>query len=310
MDSFLINLLNPDKFSREMSEQQLESLKSQNPLHFCELLIKTIQSHSNESLQLLSIVLLRQYLPKAWPNLDPNSKLLIKSSLISTLQTCNSWNLAKNTSFAVSELAIYIIQSETGEKWPNFLGFLLKGIQSEDLYTKFASFSIISEIVPYFAETFSKIKEKLVPIFIKNLGDGTPEIKIAAIKAFTVFISVINTAETLKYSEMLKNLLEAVRFMCVNFGDREENCVKYLIELAETEPLYFKANLILCFEFSDTVAKEVNSLGLKVNLIEFMVILIEKHSSSFFDKNNILSGICELITEALSQCTADPFHLK
>ena len=310
MDNVLINLLNPEKFSREISEQQLENLKSQNPSQYCELLIKTIQFHSNESLKLLSVLLLRQHLPKAWQNLDPDSKYSVKSSLISTLQACNSWNIAKNISFAISELAIYIIQSDTGEKWPNFLGFLLKGIQSEDFYVKFASFSIISEIVPYFADTFSRLKEKLVPIFIKNLDHGTPEIKIAAIQAFTVFISVINTAETLKYSEMLKNLLEAVRFMCVSFGDKEENCVKYLIELAETEPLYFRTSLKLCFEFLETVTKEVTSLGVKVNLLEFMIILIEKHSSSFFDKNNILSGTCQLITEALSQCSLDPFSLE
>lgn len=302
MESFFFNLLNPDKSIRELSEQQLEDLKTQNPFQYCESLLKLTQSSPDESLKLLSTVLMRQFLPKVWPKLDPSLKSIIKNSLLSTLQSCQSWNIAKNVSFVVSELAVFIIQSETGEKWQNFLAFLIKGIHSEDLYLKFGSFIILAEILPFFSETFVRLKEKLMPIFVKNLDESVPEIRKVVIQAFTVFVSVVNTAETLCYADMLKHLLGAVKFMCLTFDENGENCVSCLIELAETEPLYFKTNLKSCFEFFDEVFRKVASLGLRVNLIEFMVILIEKHSSSFFDKNYALSGTCQLITEALSEC--------
>ena len=305
MEGLLNNLLSPDKSSRETAEMQLEQLKCKNPFEFLQSLITTFTSTQEDNEKLLCCVILRQALPRSWSQLDSSSKSSIKSFLLNGFSCSSSWNTARNASYVISDLAIYIIQSETGEKWQNFLSFLLKSLKSRNLYQKFSGFLILSEIVPFFADTFSKLKDKLLKIFMKTIESSYFELRRATIQSFTIFISVINTSETLNYSEMLNPLLSSIQVLCLHSLEHGEACVKSLIELAETEPFYFKADLGTSFTFVEAVIGKVSAQNLKVNLLEFLMILIEKHVTVVFNKRQLLAGTCELIFNVLTQVGVD-----
>ena len=298
MEEVLINLLSLDKDFRDKADLYLNQIKASNPAKYCEGLLSVLDSGSEENIKLVSIVLLRQSLPGLWNSLENDFKVVVKSKLLACITCMNSWNLAKNLACAISELAIGIIQSSTGEKWPSILSSVITPLQGDNSYTKFISFLILSEIIPYFCETFAKLKRKLVPIYIKHLQSPLPQLRFIVIHSLTVYISVINTSETGQYAETIKPLFSSVHYLCLEYPEYSQNCLKSLKELAESEPLYFKQDFSTIFSFFEELRK--NSLVfVKVALMEFIVSLIGKHRSSLLDKREYLVSISNGVLESL-----------
>lgn len=300
MEEIFTNLLSLDKDCREKASFHLEQIKANNPVEYCESLLNVLNSDTQENNKLVSIVLIRQSLPGLWDLFENDFKVLVKSKLLASIPLMNSWNLAKNLACTIAELAVRIIQSATGEKWPSILSSIITPLQGDNYYMKFISFFVLSEIIPYFCETFAKLKRKLVPIYIKHLQSPLPELRFVVINSLIVYISVINTSETDQYAETLKPLLSSVHYLCLEYPEYSQSCLKCLKELVESEPLYFKQDFLAVFSFFEELCRNAQ-VFVKVPLMEFIVVLIEKHRSSLLDKRSFLV----LITESILNCLVD-----
>lgn len=300
MEEIFTNLLSLDKDSRENASAQLDQAKAANPVQYCESLLSVLNSGTQENSKLVSIVLIRQSLPGLWDSFENDFKVFVKSKLLASIPAMDSWNLATNLGCAIAELAVRIIQSATGEKWPNILSSIITPLQGDNCYMKFISFFVLGEIIPYFCETFAKLKRKLVPIYIKHLQSPLPQLRFAVINSLIVYISVINTSETEQYAETLKPLLSSVHSLCLEYPEYSQNCLKCLKELVESEPLYFKQDFLAVFGFFEELCRNAQ-VFVKVGLMEFVVVLVEKHRSSLLDKRSFLV----LITDGILNCLAD-----
>jgi hypothetical protein len=192
-----------------------------------------------------------------------------------------------------------IIQSNSGEKWQNFLTFLISSIQSENIFTKFISFLVLAEIIPFYFDTFSKFRRKLIPIYLKNLEASQAELRFSAIHSLTVYISVINSSEPSQYADTLRPLLKSAEFLCQMFPEQAENSLKSLVDLAEAEPLYFKQDLAGLQLFLEEIRKNCSSLTVKTLVIELVVNVVELNVASVIDKSQFLMSLCHALLEEL-----------
>ena len=164
MERILDFLLDNDKETRDQANSQLNEIRSRNSDEFLGELIKSFKSLEAEDKKLLVLSLIKQNLPFLWESLPDHMKNWIKCELLNCASLTSTWKLSKYLSSTISDLATLIIQSGTGEKWSNFLTFLVSSIQSENQHTKFISFLVLSEIIPFYYDTFSKFRRKLIPL--------------------------------------------------------------------------------------------------------------------------------------------------
>ena len=136
-------------------------------------------------------------------------------------------------------------------------------------------------------------------MFSRHLENLEIEVRSLAIYCFTILVSVINTPETMYYIELLQPLLRSVNYLISKPGNYGEEALRALCELAETEPLYFKAGILWCFNFGKAICMNNYIVGCKYLCLEFLVILIERHANAVFDKKVILCGTCDLIMHVL-----------
>ena len=304
MERILDFLLDNDKETREQANSQLNELKNRNSDEFLEELMKSFKTLEEEEKRLLVLSLLKQNLPFLWESLPDHLKNWIKCELLNCASLTSTWKLSKYLSSTISDLATFIIQSGTGEKWSNFLTFLISSIQSENQYTKFISFLVLSEIIPFYYDTFSKFRRKLIPLYVKNLDHPQAELRFSAIHSLTVYISVINSSEANQYAETLRPLLNSVLYLCTSSTEEAKSSLKSLIELAESDPVYFKQDISLLASFMEKVRKDCQSIQIRVLVIELIVNVVELNVGFLIDKREFLMALVHLILEDL--VTASP----
>ena len=153
---------------------------------------------------------------------------------------------------------------------------------------------------PYFANEFLNYRQELYESFSKHLENPEAEVRSASIQAFTLLISVINTPKTMYFIELLKPLLKAVLSLSFNLYLLEEG-LKSLRDLAETEPIYFRPRLFFCFSFTDILCKQDLQIRVKYLCLEFLTVLVERHSQLICDNKNAIPGICELFSIGIKE---------
>ena len=289
------DLLNSNKEIRESAEGLLQRLREECPHKLIINFIVLIKEDTGDNMKSLAAVLLKQVIPQRWSVIDNNSKVIIKKLLLELLTMVPDWSLIKKICDIVADLAITIFRAEVRENWINFISFIFHSLASSNNYQVFAGFKILTSLLPFYSDDFSNYHELLYQSFSKHIENPEKEVAAGAVQALTSLISVINTPETMYFTELLRPLLKSVLSLSSCSSNLAEESIKNLRDLAETEPFYFKSQLAWCFASGQTLCKQSVMIGCKYIFLEFLVVLLEKHKASLWTKKEILSQTCELL---------------
>lgn len=300
----LLNLLNIDKLKRLNAEEQLQYLKAQSPpLLMCsltEILFDPISSN----LKSLSLVLLKQYVHLFWLQIDISSQEFIKNKLLISLHSFSNADLLKKCCDVISEIAIQKHKTPNNNNSSNILPIILNNLFSDNNNLIFSSFQILFTIYPYNIEDLTQFQENLYTAYSQHLENPNIEIISICIQSLTLTISIINTSESMSYASLLQKILQAILNVCLKSQYLGEICLKSLRDLAETEPLYFKSQIMSCFNFADILCKQSIGLPCKYICIDFITLLVEEYAQIIRNKKTVVEGLFVLfmrnIIESLS----------
>ncbi|OMJ73702.1 hypothetical protein SteCoe_27545 [Stentor coeruleus] len=292
----LKNLLNADKQTREVAEQEIQSLKLNTPDLLISSLTSLLLDPIADDIKSLSAVLLKQYLASLWVQLDRHLQYNIKQKLLDSLQRISNISLLKKCCDVISEISIQTYKEGDLESRSHIVNFLMESLESQTNSMIFSSFQILLVIYPFYIEEFSMYKEVLFQAYYKYLESSECEIRGICIQAFNVMISVVDGAEAMYYAELLQNLLKSIIFICGMSEYLAEVCLKSLRDLAETEPLYFRSRILWCFSFTENICKMQVGVGCKYLCMEFVTLIVENYSQLISQKKIVLEGLFVLFT--------------
>ncbi|XP_042492901.1 importin-4-like, partial [Macadamia integrifolia] len=155
LELLLIQFLMPDNDARRQAEEQIKRL-AKDP-QVIPALVHHLRTAKTPNVRQLSAVLLRKKITGHWAKLPPQTRQLVKSSLIESITMEHSPPVRRASANVVSIIAKYAVPA--GE-WPDLLPFLFQcsqSVQEEHREVALILFSSLTETIgntfqPYFAD--------------------------------------------------------------------------------------------------------------------------------------------------------------
>lgn len=232
----------------------------------------------------MSAVLLRKLLTRAdstsfiFSRLSPSTQTNIKSVLLLQLQKEDNRSIHKKLCDTVSELAASVLLDGA---WPELLPFVFQCLVSGNTKLQESALLILSRLSQFVGEALVSHADTLHTVFSGFLGtdNGDFDLKIAALEATTNYIMncLPSASEMEKFQDMLPLMIRTLT-EALNKGNETsaQEALEFLIELAATEPRFFRKQLVDVVDSMLQVA-EAESLeeGTRHLAVEFVVTLTE-----------------------------------
>jgi len=191
--------------------------------------------------------------------------LLFSSLSVQQKQVCD----------CVAELGAGVIE-ENG--WPELLPFIFQCVQSGQERLMESAFLIFEELARHVMEVLTKYLGTLHSALTGGLSHSSVDVKLAAFKATTAFISGIeNAADRDQFQSMVPLMLQTIG-VALNAGDEDaaQDAVRRLIDVAEEHPRFLRKQLPDVVNAMMQIA-ETDSLdeGTRSLAAEFLVTLCE-----------------------------------
>jgi len=309
--AMLSAVLAPDNQIRKQQEALLLALRKDHPNEFVMTLLKILFQSQDDSIKVLSAVLLRQIFSslhptlQTWAVLTPTTQGLVTSSLLQLLEKETNWVLAKRLGETISELAVLLLAGDSPTGWPGLLNFL---VNSFNVGTKqaAASMHILGGLCTFFHQELLQQSEALAKVCISSLESAEIVLKVSTIEFLSNFLGILERNEMVAFQEVLPFFLRAV-VSIVNQSEKDgEEALKNLRDLAETEPEYFKGKLNLSWELVEYICNmTTDNLGVKNLALDFIVSLAGKLDSEFKKNQTLCEALCTQIFKVMVSIEQD-----
>lgn len=210
-----------------------------------------------------------------WPTLLPATQQTIKTELLNSLKDEQNRSLTRKVCDCTAELGAGIIE-ENG--WPELLPFMMQCVQSGEPRVMEPALLIFDQLAKYVMPVLQQYLGTMHGALTACLGHENMDVKLAAFKATTTFITFLeNAADRDQFQSMVPLLLNVVG-AALNSGDEvaAQEAVEQLIEVAEEEPRFLRRQLPDVVNAMLQIA-ETDSLdeGTRRLAAEFLVTLCE-----------------------------------
>ncbi|KAK5847578.1 hypothetical protein PBY51_016695 [Eleginops maclovinus] len=283
------NLMSPDNNIRKQSEEAYDTIVGQTKITF---LLQAIRDASAaEEVKQMAAVLLRRLLSSSFEDIYPGLTLemqtVIKTELLTSIQTETSPNIRKKVCDIAAELTRNLIDDDGNNQWPEVLKFLFDSVNSDSVSLRESALHIFWNFPGIFGNQQQHYMEVIKRMLVQCMQDqDNPHIRTLAARAAASFVlsNEGNTALLKHFSDLLPGILQAVNESCYQSDD---SVLKSLVEIADTAPKYLRPNLEatlqlclkLCADSNLTNMQRQLALEVIVTLSETAAAMLRKHTA-------------------------------
>eukprot|EP00047_Mylnosiga_fluctuans_P003070 m.227329 g.227329 ORF g.227329 m.227329 type:complete len:1114 (+) comp11571_c0_seq1:98-3439(+) len=262
-DELLLASLSSENAVRENSETQLTELLDNQPDTLAVYFLYAMRHSPHLEAKQTAAVLFRRYSFHAtddqasfWPRCQPATQAALKVELLESLGddapsdvrhkiSDAVAHVAKNISFAQMKLAAEQQQQPQEHFWPELLQRLWTFMQSPSPALRESALRIFSVVPSVFGDQLTRYINEVATVLNVGLQDAANiDVQLAAAKAFVTFIQNIKNEHRGPFVSLIPVVLQVVN-LCLERGkiDGAQICLEALIDLAETEPKFFRTML-------------------------------------------------------------------
>ena len=309
--AMLSAVLATDNQIRKQQEALLLALRKDHPNEFVITLLKILFQSQDDSIKVLSAILLRQIFSslhpslQTWVLLTPTTQSLVTTSLLQLLEKETSWVLAKRLGETISELAVLLLAGDSPTGWPGLLSYLVNSFNVGPKQAA-ASMHILGGLCTFFHQELLQQTEALAKICTSSLESSELVLKVSTIEFLTNFLGILERNEMAAFQDVLPFLLRAV-VTIVNQSEKDgEETLKNLRDLAETEPDYFKGKLNLAWELVEYICNmNTDNLGVKNLALDFIISLSAKLETEFKKNQVLCEALCSQVFKVMVSIEQD-----
>ncbi|XP_031381513.1 importin-4 isoform X1 [Punica granatum] len=301
LELLLIQFLMPDNDARRQAEEQIKRL-AKDP-QVVPALIQHLRTAKTPNVRQLAAVLLRKKITGHWAKLPPQTKQLVKDSLIESITLEHSPPVRRASANVVSVVAKYAVP--VGE-WPDLLNFLFQCSQSSQEDHREVALILFSSLTETIGNTFRPHFADLQALLLKCLQDETSSrVRIAALKAVGSFLEFTNDGdEVVKFREFIPSILNVSR-QCLASGEEDVAVLAFEIfdELIESPAPLLGESIKSIVQFSLEVCSsqnlEPNTRHQAIQIISWLA----KYKSNSLKKYKLANPILQVMCPLLAQST-------
>ncbi|KAK1876487.1 Importin-5 [Dissostichus eleginoides] len=283
------NLMSPDNNVRKQSEEAYDTIVGQTKITFLLQAIRDVSAA--EEVKQMAAVLLRRLLSSSfeeiYPGLTLEMQTVIKTELLTSIQTETSPNIRKKVCDIAAELTRNLIDDDGNNQWPEVLKFLFDSVNSDSVNLRESALHIFWNFPGIFGNQQQHYMEVIKRMLVQCMQDQeNPHIRTLAARAASAFVlsNEGNTALLKHFSDLLPGILQAVNESCYQADD---SVLKSLVEIADTAPKYLRPNLEatlqlclkLCADSNLTNMQRQLALEVIVTLSETAAAMLRKHTA-------------------------------
>eukprot|EP00440_Ansanella_granifera_P037021 gb/GFBE01040173.1/.p1 GENE.gb/GFBE01040173.1/~~gb/GFBE01040173.1/.p1 ORF type:complete len:1119 (+),score=434.13 gb/GFBE01040173.1/:1-3357(+) len=295
-------LTNSDNTVRQKAETMYQTAKAGNPDQLLQGMLGVMGSAQvEENIRRHCGVLFRQLCTRGpekdfvFARAQPNTKLQVAGALLQLFEAEANPKLQKNIGSVVTKLAEYVCDEDDPrgslqpgtDGWPNLLQtiFRLANVQSATSVTSCENaLTVLKDLVPNM-KTHIRNHQAPLGAVIQN-GLGSPEVKhkIATLLLICDMVTEMEKKDWAQLTGTVNSLVQVLYALAQAKMEEElSTCIQAFVEVATTEPDFFKGTLQSNKEpavFMATVvrSKEVQDGGVRGLALEWMVSFLEKRA--------------------------------
>ncbi|KAL5767885.1 hypothetical protein ACOSP7_014471 [Xanthoceras sorbifolium] len=289
-ETLISSLMSSSNDQRSHAESLLTLLRQSHPDSLTLSLARVLTSSSLPESRAMSAILLRKHLTRAdsdsfiYARLSPSTQTNLKSILLLQLQKEDNKSILKKLCDTISELAASVLLDGA---WPELLPFIFQCLISYNSKLQESALLILSRLSQFVGDALVSQADTLHAIFSRFLGNDNNnnnnssnfDLKIAALEATINFIMncLPSAGEMEKFQDLLPLMIRTLTEALNNGNESSaQEALEFLIELAATEPRFFRKQLVDVVGSMLQVA-EAESLeeGTRHLAVEFVVTLAE-----------------------------------
>ncbi|KAI9186439.1 hypothetical protein LWI28_017272 [Acer negundo] len=288
-ETLISTLMSASNDQRSHAESLLSLLRQSHPDSLVLSLARVLASSPLPESRAMSAILLRKHLTRAdsdsfiYPRLSSSTQTNLKSILLLQLHKEDNRSILKKLCDTVSELAASVLIDGA---WPELLPFVFQCLVTYNPKLQEYALLILSRLSQFIGDALVSHANDLHAVFLRFLGNdnnnnnsGNFDLKIAALEATINFIMncLPSVNEMEKFQDLLPLMIRTLTEALNNGNESSaQEALEFLIELAATEPRFFRKLLVDVVGSMLQVA-EAESLeeGTRHLAVEFVVTLAE-----------------------------------
>eukprot|EP01132_Coremiostelium_polycephalum_P003634 gene3634-4525_t len=274
-------LSSPQNESIKEGEKNYNQLKA-NPDVLVTNLIYLIRASQDPFMREYSPVLLRPLVnPMArdtlWPQLSAQTKEVLKTELIASLQTETKESVIHKVTAAICCFASDLVSNN---QWPDLLTYLIESTSSPIENLRESSYKIIGSMV---ADIASLLKPH-IPLFKqlveKGLNDPSPKVKISSLNTLSSLLSA-DSSQSAIFQPLLPLMIQTISTAILSNQEKEaQQAILTFIIIADMEPAWFKHDFASTYKaFFQIMESDIAEEETKNYCLEFFLTIAEKRAS-------------------------------
>lgn len=299
MQDILIRLQSPDNAARGVAEGEFNAAKGHPGL--CLDALATLAATEcvvDEVVRAQAAVLLRRSASDLWEGTDPQTKNAVKGKLLAGIRAPLRKDLRKKICDTVAVIGGPLVNLEPSQ-WPELLPALLTLTKSGASHERENALYVLSQIADYLDMKFiGPNLATLKQAFHDGLSDADIGVQIASLRATCAILNMLDSQLCPHLEDLIPLMLSPVQ-RSISLGEEEDarSAIELLIEVAETEPKFWKTNLPtvcpLMLQIASTLKPDEDDAGRRCRqmALEFLVSVAEKLPSQCRKMGNFVQSV-------------------
>ncbi|KAK4528301.1 hypothetical protein GAYE_SCF54G6238 [Galdieria yellowstonensis] len=308
LENILVQLQDPNNDVRSDAEKKFEQTK-QHASACLKALVVLPHSSQNPVVKISAPVLLRRNGVELWNGSDEDSRKAAKENLFNVLRLeMNNKSIRKKICDTLTFLSCNC-GTVNDQPWPELLPFLFQLMQGSNEVEKLCGLEILCQLVEYVSSTW--IEPQLPAfhnIFHGALSSGQPQLQAVALRATCGVLTTIESSLCSHFQDLAPLMLQTVNTL-ITQGQLEEteNCLQSLVEVADSEPKYFRRVIAQYCEFLTKLAAQVNmEEDIRQEALEFLVAICEKMPNVSKKTRNFVPELVRVALSMMLELEDDP----
>ncbi|GJQ14176.1 hypothetical protein GpartN1_g5967.t1 [Galdieria partita] len=308
LENVLVQLQDPNNVVRSEAEKKFEQAK-QHASACLKALVGLPHSSQNPIVKISAPVLLRRNGVELWNGSDEASRKAAKENLFNVLRLeLNNKSLRKKLCDTLTFLSCNC-GTVDDQPWPELLPFLFQLMQASNGEEKVCGLELLCQMVEYVSSTWIEPQlPSFHTIFHSALSSGLPELQSVALRATCSVLTTIESKLCAHFQDLAPLLLQTLNVL-ISQGlfEETESCLESLVEVADSEPKYFKRVIAQYCDFLTKLAGEINmEEDIRQEALEFLVTICEKLPSLSKKTRNFVPELFRVSLSMMLELEDDP----
>eukprot|EP01111_Echinosteliopsis_oligospora_P006765 TRINITY_DN2110_c0_g1_i3.p1 TRINITY_DN2110_c0_g1~~TRINITY_DN2110_c0_g1_i3.p1 ORF type:complete len:870 (-),score=260.72 TRINITY_DN2110_c0_g1_i3:783-3392(-) len=262
LEQVLTHLNNPDDTIRGQAEAAFNRMK-ESPSALVISLLQLLRASTNSATRISAAVFIRPLLVRQsdtlWDKLTEENKAVVKTELLQGLPTESIGSVRRKLCLITAELGALLVPSGA---WPELMPFMFSCVTSDNDTLKECAFTIFGSLAEALKTQFAPYISKLQEVFAAGLNDTRSiKVRLAALGATAAFLSTLDDTARASFQQLTPAMVTTI-LVALNAKEEEEarDGLELFIEIADSEPLFFRPDIVLVTDSMFGIATELKDL--------------------------------------------------